>query len=155
MNPLNKMKWAVAALSLVVSAVHAENIAVVGGKTHTMGKAGVVENATILVKDGKIVSVKSGGTVPDGYRVIDAKGKVVTPGLMNPSSYLGLNYVPSWSDNQDASFSKGKTTIGLDVTWAINPDNMRIPIARIEGVTRAITRFSSGYPSGASYFIAP
>lgn len=128
------------------SSVSAENIAIVGGKTHTMGKSGVVANATILIKDGKVVSVKAGGKVPSGYRVIDAKGKIVTPGLMNPHTQLGLNEVPAQSDNHDESFKKGKTSLGLDITWALNPDSVRIPIARIEGVTRATTGFSSRYP---------
>ncbi|WND01425.1 amidohydrolase family protein [Temperatibacter marinus] len=149
-----KLVKSIVAATLAVSGIlagpagslSAEDIAVVGGKTHTMGSDGIVENATVLIKDGKIVSVTAGGAVPEGYRVIDAKGKIVTPGLMNPATTLGLNYVPSWADNNDASFSKGKITTGLDVTWALNPDNVRIPIARVEGLTRAVTGFTSAYP---------
>lgn len=143
------MKSLIAASVAVVgtfAGVNAEDIAVVGGKAHTMGKAGIIDNATILIKDGKITSVTAGGDVPAGYRVVDAKGKNVTPGLMNPVSILGLNEVPSQSDNMDATFKKGKNSMALDVTWALNPDSVRIPIARIEGITRAGTGFYSAYP---------
>jgi len=60
----------------------AENIAIVGGTAFTMSEQGKVENATILIEDDVIKSVKSGGSVPSGYTTIDATGKWVTPGIV-------------------------------------------------------------------------
>ncbi len=49
----------------------------------------VIENATILTRDGVIVSVKSGGAVPEGARVWDYTGLVIHPGFVEP--YVGVD----------------------------------------------------------------
>lgn len=130
---------AMAALSFTAT-VSAEDIAITGGRAFTNGGSGEVENATILVSDGKITSVISGGAVPSGYRVIDASGKWVTAGFMAADTSLGLMEVPSSGSNNDQRASKEKDGISLDVTYALNPATTLIPNARIEGVTRAMTR---------------
>lgn len=71
----------------------AENIAVTGGKVVTVSEAGTIENGTILISDGKISAVGAGLAVPDGYRVIDAGGNWVTPGLMQAQSRIGAEEV--------------------------------------------------------------
>ena len=60
---------AVAALSLAVPAMAQETVAIVGGRILTGDS--VIENGTVVIRDGKIVSVGSGGA-PSGARVIDA-----------------------------------------------------------------------------------
>lgn len=49
----------------------------------------VIENATIVTRDGVIVSVASGGEVPEGARVWDYTGLVVHPGFIEP--YVGVD----------------------------------------------------------------
>lgn len=124
-------------------AVSAENIAIVGGTAFTKGGAGKIENATILLSDGKIESVSAGGNVPDGYRVIDAEGKWVTSGLMVSNSNIGLTEVGFSGGINDAGVSKAKSTIALDALEGFNPNSTIIPITRIGGVTRAVTMLSS------------
>ena len=128
-------------LSAGVSGVSAENIAITGATVHTMGAAGKIENGTVLVSNGKIVSVTTAGPVPSGFRTIDATGKIVTPGLMASGSSLGLVEVGSWANANDSSAAKAKVSAGLDVVWGLNPDSTLIPVTRIEGVTRATTEF--------------
>ncbi len=128
-------------LSAGVSSVSAENIAITGATVHTMGAVGKVENGTVLVSNGKIISVTSAGPVPSGFRTIDATGKIVTPGLMVSGSSLGLVEVGSWANANDSSAAKAKVSAGLDVVWGLNPDSTLIPVTRIEGITRATTEF--------------
>ena len=49
-----------------------------------------LEHATVLVRDGRIEGVGSDVKVPEGARVIDGRGKVVTAGLVEPFSQVGL-----------------------------------------------------------------
>ncbi|MDF2178829.1 amidohydrolase family protein [Aliiglaciecola sp. CAU 1673] len=121
-------------------AVQAENLAVVGGYTHTLSAQGSLQEATILIKDGRIESVKSGNEVPSGYRVIDAKGKIVTPGLIGAYTALGLVEVESSAGPVDAEFEREDYEglgAAFDVSYAINPDSSLFAISRIEGFTLA------------------
>ncbi len=44
--------------------------------------------ATVHLRDGRIVSVQPGGSVPAGARVIEARGRYLLPGLMDAHSHL-------------------------------------------------------------------
>ena len=78
------MKRASLIVALVVAssgAAGAETLAITGAKVHV--KPGTtVENATVVVDGGKVVSVVAGGAAPAGARVIDGTGKVVTADAM-------------------------------------------------------------------------
>jgi len=117
---------------------HAEQIAVVGGTVHTLGPAGIVENGVVLISDGKVESVAAEGEVPEGYKVIQADGKIVTPGLMDAWTQLGLEEVELSGGINDASASDSEFGASIDVSYALNPDSSIIPVTRIEGVTRAV-----------------
>lgn len=134
---------AVVAAATFMAPAFAEDIAITGGRAFTNGGSGEVENATILVSDGKVTSVSSGGAVPDGYRVIDASGKWVTAGFMASDTTLGLSEVALSGGIVDASAPKEKGAIGLDVVPALNPASVFVPNTRIEGVTRAMTRMTN------------
>jgi len=145
MKMIKTLRTATAALALAGTALtgslQAEDVAITGGTAFTNGGKGKVENATVLMSDGKIVSVTSGGTVPNGYRTLDASGKWVTAGFMVAGGALGLGEVGNSGDNNDATAPKAKDTIGLDVVYSLNPYNAVIANTRIEGVTRAVTQF--------------
>ncbi len=49
-----------------------------------------VENATVVLRDGVIEAVGSGLAAPPDARVIDAKGLVITPGLVDGFGSIGL-----------------------------------------------------------------
>lgn len=50
----------------------------------TLGPAGRLEQATILVRDGKITAVGKDIAIPDDASIIDAAGGTVMPGLIDP-----------------------------------------------------------------------
>lgn len=63
-----------------------EGIIVMRGATAiTMGPSGTIENADILVKDGKFVAVGASGSleVPKGAEIRDMSGKFITPGFVD------------------------------------------------------------------------
>ncbi len=63
-----------------------------GGKAITMRGREIIDNADIVVRDGRIVGIGARGAVaiPDGARVIDVTGKVVMPGMVD------THYHPQW-----------------------------------------------------------
>jgi len=48
------------------------------------------ENSTLLIKDGKVVSVGQNVTVPDGTATIDMEGKYIYPSFIDPYATYGL-----------------------------------------------------------------
>jgi len=146
MKMIKSLCTGIAAIALagtvLSSGTWAEDVAIIGGTAFTNGGKGKVENATVLISSSGIVSVVSGGPVPEGYRTVDASGKWVTAGFMVAGSSLGLGEVSLSGDNNDARADKAKDGIVLDVAYSLNPNNAIIANTRIEGVTRAVTQFS-------------
>jgi imidazolonepropionase-like amidohydrolase len=63
--------------------------ALVGGRVVTVSGA-VHEGGTVILRDGLIEAVGAGIAVPSDARVVDAKGLVVTPGLIDGFGGVGL-----------------------------------------------------------------
>jgi len=112
--------------------------AIVGATVHTLGEGGVMEDATVLVRDGRIDAVGFGLAVPAGASVLDARGKVVTPGFFDSTSQLGLVEVGAVSGSRDARTEDDRVTAAFRVGDAINPGSSLLPVARVEGITRAL-----------------
>jgi imidazolonepropionase-like amidohydrolase len=100
-------------------------------------------DATVVIRDGLIAEI-SAAPPPAGSRVIDAQGRLVTPGLMNAGTQLGLVEVSSLADTSDQSLSKGPLGAAFDVQYALNPNSTLLPQARADGLTRA-----GVYPGGS------
>jgi len=144
---VNRLSLLLVALCFTFPAI-AETTAIVGGKVHTVGPAGTIDNATIIIDNGRITAVGTGLGVPDGAIVIDASGKIVTPGLFSPVGRLGLVDVSSSSGPVDSSQTNEHFTAGFDVADAYNRRSVAIPIQRIDGITRAATVPSPGGSGG-------
>lgn len=127
------------------SPARAETVAIVNAKAYTLTSPVPLEDATIVVTDGRIVSVTPGGAPPAGARVVDGGGRMVTPGLMNAAAQLGLSEVASASDTDDQSISSGSLGAAFDVQYALNPNSALVDLARADGVTRALS-----YPGGSA-----
>ncbi|MGI9286808.1 MAG: amidohydrolase family protein [Pseudomonadales bacterium] len=117
---------------------HAQTIAITNATVHTMTANGVLEDATIIIRDGKIAAVGKHAAIPPRAKKIDATGKIVTPGLFDSYSYLGLVEVSQTEETVDNFQTSKRFSAGFDVADAINPRSTLIPINRIEGITRAL-----------------
>lgn len=135
-------------LTLLIGALScnsfAETVAVVGGKVHTVGPLGTLDGATVLIRAGKISAIGANVRVPDDARVIDASGKIVTPGLFSAYGELGLVEVSSSAGPRDAVQRGSQHAASFDVADAYNSRSTLIAINRIEGVTRAAIVPSAG-----------
>ena len=117
---------------------HAQTTAIVDATVHTVGPAGTIENATILIEEGVITAVGSGVAAPRDATVIDAAGKIVTPGLFTPYGQLGLVEVGSSAGPPDSVQRGDQFTASFDIADAVNPRSTLFAVNRIEGVTRAL-----------------
>ncbi len=59
----------------------------------TQGAQGRLENADLLVRAGKVVQVGKSLSAPSGAVIVDATGKHVTPGLIDPHTHTGVSAV--------------------------------------------------------------
>jgi len=97
-----------------------------GGTVHTISGP-VIENGSILVRDGKIIGVGHNLTAPEGVPVIDITGRQVYPGMIDSASTIGL-------EKGDTS-EIGLFNPQLNPANSVNPEDDFIPTARANGVT--------------------
>ena len=81
-----------AAVVTLPGRAEAQPIAIVGGRVLPVSGP-VIENGTVVIDGGRITAVGATVPLPVGARVVDAKGKWVTPGLINALTALGLSEV--------------------------------------------------------------
>jgi imidazolonepropionase-like amidohydrolase len=134
---MNRLSALLAAAALAVAGTaQAATTAIVNARILTAGPAGAIPAGTIVVRDGKIVAVGAGVAAPAGAQVVDAKGGVVTPGFVAANSRLGVVEISSLGN--DASVRTPDIGAAFDVQYALNPDSVLIPVARLGGVTSAV-----------------
>ncbi|MGH7564500.1 MAG: amidohydrolase family protein, partial [Gemmatimonadota bacterium] len=116
--------------------VAAQEIAIVGGTVHPVSGP-PLEGATVLIRDGRIAAVGTGVEVPASAQVIDATGTVVTPGLFDPWSSIGLIEVDQVRSTNDDRLADDEdiVTAAFDPLYGLNPRSTLIPWARLGGVT--------------------
>ena len=134
-------------------AADAQPIAIVGGKVHPVSGP-VIENGTVLIDGGTITAIGASVPLPVGARVIDAKGKWVTPGLINALTTLGLNEVDAVDAANDAS-AKGEEGVAaaLRVWEGLNPGTPLWAPARNEGITSVVAVPTGGLIAGQAAFL--
>jgi imidazolonepropionase-like amidohydrolase len=129
-----------------------QDVAVTGGTVYTVSGE-VLEGATVLVRDGIIAAVGHGVAVPAGVHTIDATGRVVTPGLFDATTSLGLVEVGAVSSTVDARLEGDPVQAAFDVVDGINPRSVLIPVNRAAGLTTALSAPGGGLISGQAAII--
>ena len=97
----------------------AETVAIVNARIEPVSSA-AIPSGTLVIKDGKIAALGASVQVPAGARVIDAKGGVVTPGLIAPSSNLGASEISGVRETRDDGTGNALSA-AFDISYAINP----------------------------------
>ena len=142
--------------------------AITGGMVH-VGDGTVLEGATVVIRDGLIVSVDAGGEVPAGAAGMDATGKHVYPGFITALSDLGLG------GDSTAGPARGPRAAGAGAptppppsrgpedrpdtfSWRLAADDLRasderIAARRSTGFTSAVSAPPDGIVSGRAAFL--
>ena len=121
--------------------------AITGARVSTVSGP-VLENATVVIANGRILSVSATAPVPAGAEVIDGTGLDVSPGFFDAMSQLGLTEIGAVNATNDIS-EVGAYNPQVDAATAIHPATDHIPVARANGITHAVAvpGISSGFGS--------
>jgi imidazolonepropionase-like amidohydrolase len=144
-----------AVLLLLTSVASAEPIAIVGAKIHV--KPGqVIESGTLVIDNGKITAVGANVKAPSNAKTIDGKGKVVTAGLVDANSSVGLVGIDLEPDVVDGRFG-AMDAVHADPVHAayqardgFDPHDVNVAVARAGGVTVVVAAPAGGLVSGQS-----
>ncbi|QQS47947.1 MAG: amidohydrolase family protein [Acidobacteriota bacterium] len=107
----------------------------------------VIERGTVVISDGKITAVGAGVSVPRNAKIIDATGLSVYPGMIDSNTILGLTEVGQVNATVDTN-EIGDFKANMKALTAVNPHSELIPVARMNGVTTALTCPQGGLVSG-------
>jgi len=99
--------------------------AIKGGDLYTI-TSGLIKDGTILIEDGRIAAIGQAIEIPKGVKIIDAKGKVVMPGLVAATASMPA-----------AGYGGGK------VADRLNPFHYSLSLALASGVTSIYARGSN------------
>jgi imidazolonepropionase-like amidohydrolase len=138
MRPLLKPLLALSLCAAAAGPALAQTVAITHADLLTLGPAGEIKSGVIVIRGGKIVAVGADLPIPAGAEVIDAGGKVVTPGLVSTNTPIGITEVEGVEPTDDQATSNDRLSAAFDVQYAINPQSLVIPIARLGGVTDAV-----------------
>lgn len=132
----------------LASSLDAQTIAITGGRVYPVAGP-PIDNATVLIRDGRIAQVGANVAIPDGAQRIDARGRWVTPGLINSATQLGLVEVGAEQTTRDVS-ARGREGIAAAFTaWeGLNPASVLFAPARDEGVTTVVVAPAGGLVAG-------
>ena len=82
-----------AGLIAATSGAWADSVLIHNATVHTLGAAGKLEQADILISDGVVTAIGRGLEAPAQAQVIEANGQPVTPGLFGGLTHLGLEEI--------------------------------------------------------------
>jgi imidazolonepropionase-like amidohydrolase len=104
------------------------------GATVLTGTGERLENADVLMADGKIVAVGSGLSA-DGANVVDAAGKWITPGVIDVHSHLGVYASPGTASHSDGNEATAPVTAEVWAEHSVWPHDPGFVTALAGGVT--------------------
>ncbi|AOT70003.1 amidohydrolase [Geosporobacter ferrireducens] len=111
----------------------------------------VYEKASILIRDGKIQEIGEELVAPLDAVVIDAAGKIITPGLIDAHCHLGLWEDAIGFEGADGNEMTDPVTPHMRAIDAINPMDRTFEEARQGGITSVATGPGSGNVIGGQF----
>ena len=99
----------------------------------------VHEDASVVLDEGQITFIGTGAhDTPQGAVVIDGKGKVVTPGIIDAHSHIGVYSSPSARAHGDGNEATSPNTAQARAEYGYWPQDPQITRALAGGVTTAL-----------------
>lgn len=138
---------AVLVLGFTVPLAQAEDaLAVRNAKIYSV-TGPVIQKGVLVVEGGKISAIGSDASVPRGAKVIDAKGRIVMPGIVENHSHMGMKrlWIPADLDNNEISGPINSQLRGID---SIDSTDRAFYIALAAGVTTMNVTPGSQTPNG-------
>ena len=101
---------------------------------------GLIEKATILIEGGLIKAVGQDVELPEDARVINLKGKYVTPGFIDAHCHFSAMGEPRVrGGGDDGNEVSSPVTAHIRIVDALDPFGIAIPLVRTAGFTTCYT----------------
>jgi imidazolonepropionase-like amidohydrolase len=94
-----------------------------------------IAGGSILLRDGRIVSVGTTVEAPADAVVVDGSGKYVTPGIIDDHSHLGVYAAPGTDAESDGNEATNPVTAEVWAEHSFWPQDPEIPLAVAGGIT--------------------
>ena len=121
-----------------------------GGTIKTITNGDIPEGE-ILVHEGKILSVGKDLDIPEGCEIVDASGKLITPGLIDAHTHIGLDESAIRWEGADYNEMSDPVTPEMRGIDGLNPMDEAFPLALKGGITTAITGPGSANVIGGTF----
>ena len=142
-----KKTFIISALALIVASTQSPRaqvaqagvVAIRGGTVLTVTR-GTIQNGVVVMRDGKLAAVGGPNTsIPAGADIVDAKGRFVTPGIIDAHSHIGAD-----------SINEGGTTVSsmTGIEDVLDPTDVSIYRDLAGGLTVANVLHGSANPIG-------
>jgi imidazolonepropionase-like amidohydrolase len=105
------------------------------GGTVLTGTGTRLDDTDLLLADGRIAAIGRGLAAPTGARIVDARGKWITPGIIDVHSHLGVYPSPGVVAHSDGNEATGPTTANVWAEHSIWPQDPGFEAALQAGVT--------------------
>ena len=112
---------------------------------------GDITEGEILIDKGKILAVGKDLDVPEGCEVYDASGKLVTPGLIDGHTHIGLDESAIRWEGADYNEMSEPVTPEMRGIDGLNPIDEAFQLALAGGVTTAVTGPGSANVMGGTF----
>ena len=107
----------------------------VSGATVLTGDGARLDNADVLMRDGRIAAVGSALDAPADALRVDGRGKWVTPGIIDVHSHLGVYASPGVNAHSDGNEATAPVTAQVWAEHSVWPQDPGFEAARAGGVT--------------------
>ncbi len=116
------------------------NVLFRGATVWTNADAGRIEDGDVLVRDGRIAAVGRGLAVPASVAVVDARGKHLTPGLIDAHSHTAIS--------RNVNEASHAVTSEVRIDDVLDPTDINIYRQLAGGVTTVNVLHGSANPIG-------
>ncbi|KAF1712535.1 amidohydrolase [Pseudoxanthomonas kalamensis DSM 18571] len=107
----------------------------ISGATVLVGDGRRLENADVLLQDGKIAAIGTGLSAPADAIRVDGQGKWVTPGLIDIHSHLGVYASPGVRASSDGNEAVSPNTAQVWAEHSVWPQDPGLITALAGGIT--------------------
>jgi imidazolonepropionase-like amidohydrolase len=105
------------------------------GATVLTGTGDRLDDTDVVVADGKIAAVGQHLAAPAGARIVEARGRWVTPGIIDIHSHLGVYPTPQVSGNSDGNEATSPVTANVWAEHSVWPVDPGFDTALAGGIT--------------------
>lgn len=131
------------------SGIAAQDLLIRGAKVYTLAQSAPLENADVLVREGRIVAVGKELAATPGATIVDARGRPLTPGFFGGLSDISVDEITAAPETVDSQLDLGTVQEPhfrpeFDITLAFNRRSITLAVARIEGLTWTVLAPTAG-----------